>query len=90
MSVALDPNRTEGLLSHLVIGDISPIRGRISKEFQRYIDGMLQIEKEGIASRTAAFKRLEEFEEVSMTFLTSKNTDHLIRMSLLDNFCSPI
>lgn len=64
MSVALDPSLPDGLLSHLIVGDISPIRGRISKEFQRYVDGMLKVQEEGIRTRKDAFERLSEFEKV--------------------------
>lgn len=68
MSVALDPSLPDGLLSHLIVGDISPIRGRISKEFQRYIDGMLKVQEEGIKTRKEAFERLSEFEKVVLNF----------------------
>lgn len=65
MALALDQDRPRDLLSSLVVADISPIRGKISPEFQSYADGMIQLEKMGVKSRKEAFDKLAEYEEVS-------------------------
>lgn len=65
MAVALDQDRPKKLLSSLVVADISPIRGKISPEFQRYADGMIELEKMRVKSRKEAFDRLAEYEQVS-------------------------
>lgn len=63
MTVALDQDRPPDLISSLVVADISPIRGRISPEFQNYADGMIQLEKLGVKSRKEAFDKLSEYEQ---------------------------
>jgi len=63
MAVALDRDRPQDLLSSLVVADISPIRGKISPEFQNYADGMIQLEKMGVKSRKEAFDILAEYEQ---------------------------
>ncbi|KLO13035.1 alpha/beta-hydrolase [Schizopora paradoxa] len=63
MALALDQDRPRDLLSSLVVADISPIRGKISPEFQRYADGMIELEKLGVKSRKEAFDKLAEYEE---------------------------
>ena len=67
MTLALRPDLPSGLLSRLIIGDISPIRGRISSDFQRYIEGMREVEKMGVHTRKEANEALIKFEEVSNT-----------------------
>lgn len=74
MSVALNPELPRGLLSHLIVADISPIRGRISKEFERYMDGMKSIEQEGVYKRKDAFELLSAYEEVCLTCAYVTNT----------------
>ncbi|KAI5122520.1 hypothetical protein M0805_005248 [Coniferiporia weirii] len=75
MTVALRPDLPKGMLSHLIIVDISPIRANLSSEFPRYVDGMLEIESEGsVKSKKDAFNKLHEYEE-----------DPLIRQFLLTN-----
>ncbi len=65
MAVALDRDRPQDLLSSLVVADVSPIRGKISPEFQNYADGMIQLEKMRVKSRKEAFDILAEYEQVN-------------------------
>lgn len=73
MAFALNPSLPSGLLSHLIVADIAPIRGKLSNEFTNYIEGMLKVEAEQLAnSKKEAFKLLEDCEKVSLSTLTSK------------------
>lgn len=75
MAFALNPDLPEGLLSHLIVADISPIQGRLSSEFPRYLEGMLKIQNElKPKTKKEAFEALYEFEP-----------DTLIRHFLLTN-----
>lgn len=74
MALALNPNLPSGLLSHLIVADIAPIRGRLSNEFTNYIEGMLKVEAEQLAkSKKEAFKLLEDCEKVSLSAFISKS-----------------
>ena len=64
MTLALRPDLPSGILSRLIVGDISPIRGRMSPDFQRYIDGMRSVENEGARNRKEANDMLKVFEQV--------------------------
>ncbi|KAL5504056.1 hypothetical protein ACEPAH_8129 [Sanghuangporus vaninii] len=75
MALALNPDLPKDTLSHLIVADISPLRGRLSSEFRRYLEGMIKLEKEGnVTTKKEAFEALEEIEE-----------DPLIRHFLLTN-----
>ena len=45
MSVALSPALPPDLLSNLIVADIAPSKGKLSSEFQSYIDAMKKIEE---------------------------------------------
>ncbi|THG99885.1 hypothetical protein EW145_g7176 [Phellinidium pouzarii] len=67
MTVALKPDLPKGLLSNLIVADISPIRANLSSEFPRYVDGMIKIERNGsIKSKKEAFDKLYEYEKNSL------------------------
>ncbi|KAF7335316.1 hypothetical protein MSAN_02342400 [Mycena sanguinolenta] len=63
MTVALDASLPESTLSNLVVVDIAPSRGRLSKEFQGYISAMKQIEAAKISTRKEALEILQEHEK---------------------------
>lgn len=52
-------------VKRLIVVDMSPARGRISKEFALYIDGMRKIEAANVANKKEADIILQEFESVS-------------------------
>lgn len=63
MAFALNPDLPEGLLSHLIVADISPIQGRLSSEFPRYVEGMLKLQNEiKPTSKKEAFDALHSYE----------------------------
>ncbi|KAF8214186.1 alpha/beta-hydrolase [Mycena galopus ATCC 62051] len=63
MTVALDSSLPESTLSNLVVVDIAPSRGELSKEFKSYISAMKQIEAAKISSRKEALEILNEYEK---------------------------
>lgn len=67
MSVALRPSGPS-IINKLVIVDISPLKGRISDDFQSYLEGMKQINLKKIKTRKEADEILAKFEKV-ITFL---------------------
>ena len=83
MAFALNPNLPNGLLSHLIVADIAPIRGRLSNEFTNYIEGMLKVEAERLAkSKKEAFEALKEYEPVCMRFCLSSSALQLTAITL--------
>lgn len=62
MSVALDPELQKDTLSHLVSVDMSPAEGRISPEFMKYAQCMVDINNMNVKSRSEADKVLQEVE----------------------------
>lgn len=67
MALALSPELSKGVLSHLIVADIAPIRGSLSHEFTNYVNGMLKIETENLAkSKKEAFQLLEDCEKVGL------------------------
>ncbi|EJD06742.1 alpha/beta-hydrolase [Fomitiporia mediterranea MF3/22] len=75
MTLALRPDLPKCLISHLIVADISPLKGKLSVEFRRYLDGMINLEKNGnIKTKKEAFEALHEVEP-----------DALIRHFLLTN-----
>lgn len=87
MALALNPDLPKDILSTLIVADISPLRGRLSGEFRKYLDGMIKLEKEGTAStKKEAFEALEEIEEVRypFTFPTLCYTPSLGEVSFRD------
>ncbi|KAJ7265452.1 Alpha/Beta hydrolase protein [Mycena haematopus] len=67
MTVALDSSLPESTLSNLVVVDIAPSRGELSKEFKGYISAMKKIEAAKISSRKEALEILHEYEKVAST-----------------------
>ncbi|KAN0060439.1 hypothetical protein ACQY0O_007769 [Thecaphora frezii] len=61
MSAALD-DAVAPRISKLVSVDMSPRRGPLSKEFERYMDGMVEIEQAGCTSRQEADALLSKIE----------------------------
>jgi hypothetical protein len=53
------------VLSKLVVVDVSPIKGKISKQFRTYIDTLKEMEGQGIKSRKEANDYLARIEPVS-------------------------
>ncbi|KAH8835005.1 Alpha/Beta hydrolase protein, partial [Flagelloscypha sp. PMI_526] len=75
MSVALSkPN----LLSNLIVADIAPSKGNLSKEFQGYIDAMHAVQEAGVKSRKDA-----------SDVLTTWEKDQTIQAFLLTNLDIP-
>ena len=72
MTLALSPSLPQGLLSNLIIADVSPRRGKLSPDFMRYADAMIDIQEGKKAkSRKEAFKLLESVEPVCDVFNSS-------------------
>lgn len=67
MSLALSPTLPSNLLSHLIVADIAPSRGALSKEFQGYITVMREIEEKAVVTRKEAQDLLTPYEPDPMT-----------------------
>ncbi|TFY66848.1 hypothetical protein EVG20_g4241 [Dentipellis fragilis] len=67
MALALSPQLPEGLLQHLIVADIAPSRGRLSKEFQSYIRAMQEIDAAHVKTRHDAQHILSAYESDPMT-----------------------
>ena len=76
MALSAGYEKPSDVLSKLVVVDVSPIKGKISKQFQTYIDTLKEMEGQGIKSRKEANDYLARIEPVSnlipsrFTFLT--------------------
>ena len=80
MTAALQPDTPKDLIKQLIVADISPLRGSLSPEFRRYIDALLEIEKEGkVKSRKEAFEALGRVEKVRKCCVSRFSCIHLIR-----------
>ncbi len=64
-ALALDPHLPKDALKCLVSVDIAAARGPISKEFEQYIDAMLEIQGAKLTTRAEADKMLSKTEPVS-------------------------
>ncbi|CED84045.1 Predicted alpha/beta hydrolase [Phaffia rhodozyma] len=62
MTTALHPRLNRHLKS-LISVDMAPAIGKISPEFSKYVNGMIQIESEDTKSKSEADKILSEYEE---------------------------
>lgn len=69
MSLALSPTLPSNLLSHLIVADIAPSRGALSKEFQSYITVMREIEEKAVVTRKEAQDLLTPYEPVRISSL---------------------
>ncbi|KAJ7098647.1 alpha/beta-hydrolase, partial [Mycena belliarum] len=65
MSVALDPALSTSTLSKLVVVDIAPTRGKLSEEFERYVEAMDIIERAKLSTRAEALEILQQYEQVT-------------------------
>ncbi|OCH94808.1 alpha/beta-hydrolase [Obba rivulosa] len=77
MTVALNRETPEDILSHLIVADIAPSKGKLSDEFDGYIRALKKIEESHVRTRQDAQKILEPYEKVR---------DPLTRAFLLTNF----
>jgi hypothetical protein len=76
MALALSPHLPPGLLSHLVVADMTPAKGSLSPEFRGYVKGMKKVEAEAVSSRKEAHHILTEFEQVrSQTYVSTAVRD---------------
>ncbi|KZT02577.1 alpha/beta-hydrolase [Laetiporus sulphureus 93-53] len=79
MTVALNPELPQDLLSHLIVADIAPSRGELSPEFNKYVGALQEIERRKITNRREAQHILSETEQdptIRAFLLTNlKNTD---------------
>jgi hypothetical protein len=69
MTLALHPATPPNLLRNLIVEDISPIKGRMSKEFEGYARAMRRIMDAGCTDRKQADQMLQEIEPVSLRLL---------------------
>lgn len=69
MSFALHPDLPHGILSNLIVADITPSKGGIGPEFQGYVKGMQKIEASKLSSRKEAQDILSEYEQVNRSSL---------------------
>lgn len=74
MSVVLDPALEPGRVSRMVSVDMTPAEGRVSRDFFRYTERMIEIEDARCTSRTEADEMLQTVEK-----------DPAVRMFLLTN-----
>lgn len=63
MSVALHPSLKPSMLSNLIVADIAPSKGQLSKEFISYIEAMKKIDDAQIQTRKEALHILHEYEK---------------------------
>ena len=66
MALALHPATPSNLLRNLIVEDISPIKGNLSKEFEGYARAMRRIMDAGVTDRKQADEMLQEIEPVSI------------------------
>ncbi|KAG8681322.1 hypothetical protein FRC09_017566 [Ceratobasidium sp. 395] len=78
MALALDPALPKGLLSHLIVVDISPAVGPVSPEFRNYIGAMEEIEAAKVLTKKQAEDILKNYE-----------SDPSVRGFLLHNLVAP-
>ncbi|KAG8831272.1 hypothetical protein FRC17_003390 [Serendipita sp. 399] len=62
MALALHPQTPSDLLRSLIVEDISPIKGKLSKEFEGYARAMRRIMDMGLKDRKEADQVLQEIE----------------------------
>ncbi|CAG8671287.1 646_t:CDS:2, partial [Acaulospora colombiana] len=62
MTLALHPDTPQGLLKNLIVEDVSPIKGRLSKEFTGYAKAMRRIMNMNLKDRKEADEVLKEIE----------------------------
>ncbi|KAF8526238.1 Alpha/Beta hydrolase protein [Hysterangium stoloniferum] len=78
MAFALSPQLPPGMLSRLIVADITPSKGALSQDFRNYTDVMMKIEASNIHSRKEANEMLQEVEP-----------DFSVRAFLLTNLTFP-
>ncbi|KAI0926178.1 hypothetical protein AcW1_008410 [Taiwanofungus camphoratus] len=77
MACALNPELPQSLLRHLIVADIAPSRGPLSREFTGYVEAMKKIEDSKVTTRKEAQEILTPYEKDPMTraFLLTNLTD---------------
>ena len=65
MSVALNPECPPDL-RHLIVADIAPSKGPLSREFSGYVEALKKIEASRVSSRQAAQDILRPYEQVRL------------------------
>lgn len=65
LALTLSPDLPKDAISYLVSVDMTPARGPLSKEFEQYVEAMLEIQNSGVETRNEADKLLSKTEPVS-------------------------
>lgn len=65
MACALNPELPQSLLRHLIVADIAPSRGPLSREFTGYVEAMKKIEDSKVTTRKEAQEILTPYEKVA-------------------------
>lgn len=70
MSVALNPylDAHPDILKNLIVVDIAPVKGKMSKVFHNYVEAMQKIENSNIKTRKEAAEFLSTYEKVCDRF----------------------
>jgi pimeloyl-ACP methyl ester carboxylesterase len=82
MALALHPDTPKNLLKNLIVEDVSPIKGRLSKEFTGYARAMRRIMDMNLKDRKEADEVLKEIEPVCISILLPYHRRDLFRMKL--------
>lgn len=64
MTVALSSSLPSDLIKNLIVADIAPSRGRLSPDFEMYLQAMHKIEDSKLKTRKEADHMLHEFVKV--------------------------
>jgi len=64
MTLALDPHLPSGLLSNLIVADMTASKGSLSTDFKGYIEGMKKIEASEVSTKKEAHDILTPYELV--------------------------
>lgn len=67
MTVALSSSLPSDLIKNLIIADIAPSRGRLSPDFEMYLEAMQKIEAAKLKTRKEADTMLHDFVKVSLS-----------------------
>jgi hypothetical protein len=69
MTVAL---QSSDLVSALIPVDNAPVNAPLKSDFGNYVQGMQEVEAQGVTKQSDADKILKEYEEVNFSFLRSE------------------
>lgn len=70
MTVALSSSIPSNLIKNLIVADIAPSRGRLSPDFEMYLQAMRTIEDAKLKTRKEADHMLQEFVKVQSSLRT--------------------